>query len=446
MILRFAPMECSSGQEVATAASASSQRSLLSLARMSGTVVDWLGTFGWITPALPIDHVGASRHGGRVFFACEDVADVLNGVGSLVTFFAYQEPNGLGAMDVRPAIVVPTRPGYAQPASLQALPDLDTAANGMAASDYLRRSRRRRFPISHQQALANAHDALYNAIWQATLPIASMDTEWSHSEMTKRIVKTLYKAAQPVELLSQPWDQAAQQIQENAIHNFASSCGEKPWFFEVDLAPAVCALAWETIQASTFRPRPDFEELEKVCTGQYEDLMDVLLMEKAIWAATSAVLGEAVPVNKISKILLSTHQGAFNLVMSYSKPATDSEKVELFMQCWLNHSMERIGWSLNSAAICTQEIVESLFQALVAPFGEKHPFSCVPAALTRRIGRPPSEWPFLREAVKVLFETWARTGCGEASAKRRRCADIAASDNGLAAAAAGHTARRGHRK
>mmetsp|Transcript_27090 Transcript_27090/g.59011 ORF Transcript_27090/g.59011 Transcript_27090/m.59011 type:complete len:118 (+) Transcript_27090:3-356(+) len=56
--------------------------------------------------------------------------------------------------------------------------------------------------------------------------------------------------------------------------------------------------------------------------------------------------------------------------------------------------------------VLTLEAVVRLFQNLVAPYGEDHPFSCVPALLTQKIGRPPRSWPFLRRVAKQLLRSW----------------------------------------
>merc|ERR1719507_1841328 len=67
----------------------------------------------------------------------------------------------------------------------------------------------------------------------------------------------------------------------------------------------------------------------------------------------------------------------------------------------------------------TVDVVHRLFQNLIAPFGEDHPYSCVPPKLTEGIGRPSSSWPFLRQSVVQLFRSWGmvpkggREGDGE---------------------------------
>merc|ERR1719221_814462 len=80
----------------------------------------------------------------------------------------------------------------------------------------------------------------------------------------------------------------------------------------------------------------------------------------------------------------------------------------------------------NSERIVTHDSVVQLFQNLLAPFGEEHPFSCIPAALTLNIGRPPSDWPFIRQNANKLFANWGQQAngggisAGRAPAERRR--------------------------
>merc|ERR1712194_860745 len=61
-----------------------------------------------------------------------------------------------------------------------------------------------------------------------------------------------------------------------------------------------------------------------------------------------------------------------------------------------------------SPKLLSQEAIVLLFQHLLAPFGDEHPFSCVPAALTQRIGRPPRDWPFLWNEARRLCLTWGQ--------------------------------------
>merc|ERR1711982_128776 len=97
----------------------------------------------------------------------------------------------------------------------------------------------------------------------------------------------------------------------------------------------------------------------------------------------------------------------------------DLARVENFTKKWLEDSMNRAWGSIDQ---CGEKLSEGnvarLFQNLVAPFGDDHPFSCIPGALTEKIGRPPRDWAYIRQAVKNLFSSWQRHSGG--SSKKRK--------------------------
>ena len=85
--------------------------------RIRGTVEAWFEKFGWIQvqrslhfsscsdvceASQEIDHPDVERNQGKIYLLAEDVQEDLPGVGCAVTFFLYQDANGLGAMNVRP--------------------------------------------------------------------------------------------------------------------------------------------------------------------------------------------------------------------------------------------------------------------------------------------------------------------------------------------------------
>merc|ERR1712194_756047 len=101
--------------------------------------------------------------------------------------------------------------------------------------------------------------------------------------------------------------------------------------------------------------------------------------------------------------------------------------VELFTRNWMENSMSRAWQAIeNSPKLLSQETIVRLFQHLLAPFGDEHPFSCVPAALTQRIGRPPRDWPYLWNEARRLCLSWGQPASAPVShtlpprKKRRR--------------------------
>lgn len=70
--------------------------------RVTGSITEWKGKFGWIVPDAPIMHPEARMKGGRIYMSQEDVLEVISGVGAEVSFYVYSDGAGLGALHVVP--------------------------------------------------------------------------------------------------------------------------------------------------------------------------------------------------------------------------------------------------------------------------------------------------------------------------------------------------------
>lgn len=64
---------------------------------VTGTVVSWKGTHGFITPDDVIDHPKASLKDGKIYVSASDVLTGELNVGDLVNFHVYEDKSGLGA-------------------------------------------------------------------------------------------------------------------------------------------------------------------------------------------------------------------------------------------------------------------------------------------------------------------------------------------------------------
>merc|ERR1711920_782432 len=100
---------------------------------------------------------------------------------------------------------------------------------------------------------------------------------------------------------------------------------------------------------------------------------------------------------------------------------------------WANESMNRAWGAIPDAeTILTQDVAETLFRTLLAPFGDEDPFSCVPQIFTETIGRPPTDWAFIGQALREVFSQW---GPGGGASKKKRKADSQVEWAGAAAPA-----------
>eukprot|EP00931_Biecheleriopsis_adriatica_P043974 TRINITY_DN25126_c0_g1_i1.p1 TRINITY_DN25126_c0_g1~~TRINITY_DN25126_c0_g1_i1.p1 ORF type:complete len:486 (-),score=127.22 TRINITY_DN25126_c0_g1_i1:25-1482(-) len=400
-------------------AGVSQPRKLVSTKRVQGTILDWRGKFGWVQAAQPIDHPDAERTGGKIYLAAEDVQEELQGIGAAVTFFVYVDGNGLGAMNVRPstkeavtkAVSTPVATeGAGAPAGGAGKGEAKAAQGSVSYGGGYSPSKPAAPVASQETVLENVHKVLNKSLWKATKKVAHMDKDWDHNELFKRVLKYIYKGAQAPELMTLPWDQAATQFVESSMQGYSAACGDKPWFFDLDLAPSFGMAFWEIHEGSG--QRASWQQVESALNGKYEEIMDACLLEKAIWDSAGLLVKEESVRNKLYKALKSGHDNAFKEAMNDPRPMPDLERVEVFTRAWVESSMGKAWSALETGGLMTPENLVWLFQDLLAPFGEEHPFSCVPAVLTQQIGRPPREWPYLDEAVRQFFLGWHGGGQG----------------------------------
>eukprot|EP00927_Polykrikos_kofoidii_P023005 TRINITY_DN21312_c2_g1_i1.p1 TRINITY_DN21312_c2_g1~~TRINITY_DN21312_c2_g1_i1.p1 ORF type:complete len:532 (+),score=91.77 TRINITY_DN21312_c2_g1_i1:25-1596(+) len=402
-------------------------RVLLTTCRVEGTVVDWTGGFGWVAPAEPIEHRFFARQGGKLFLAAEDLQHEL-AVGSRVkvSFFVYADVDVVGAMEVQ------RLENSNSPAQIPFTSDKPIGFSG----DLLRLKRMsgrgkggkprhrhgRRSQSQRVDVVAKATHVLYSHIWEDAEQIMHLEDEWSHLELSKRVSKYFCKATQMPGLLKMPWDEVVKHVLRNSMPRYAAGCSEKLWFFEFDIAPALCSGMCELVSAMEVGHRGFYQAVKRLTISEYERIMDELLLDKAIWEATVNIIDENWVGNKVFKVLqqarasaLSKSANAGNSCVSDGR-STDSlvsealSQVECFLESWVTETVYKLGSLIDDpVAELSQSCFLRLFQYLIAPFGKDHPFSCVPAEFTASIGRPPHDWDVLQDIVESCFEDRERT-------------------------------------
>lgn len=70
--------------------------------KITGSILDWKGSFGWIRPDVQIDHPEARKNGGKIYLSTSDVEAEIEGIGSQVSFYVYADGSGLGAANCGP--------------------------------------------------------------------------------------------------------------------------------------------------------------------------------------------------------------------------------------------------------------------------------------------------------------------------------------------------------
>lgn len=79
-------------------------RSRITEVAVTGEVLEWKGTFGWLKPHVEIQHEKAKLRGGKIFLHGGDLQGELKSVevGAVLQFHIYEDPSGLGAEEAQP--------------------------------------------------------------------------------------------------------------------------------------------------------------------------------------------------------------------------------------------------------------------------------------------------------------------------------------------------------
>jgi len=262
-------------------------------------------------------------------------------------------------------------------------------------------------------------DAIHQEVAKAVAPIAHLETTWSEQEIVKRIVRYISKAASSTDLYAMPWEQGTRALIETAMQGYSAACQDKDWFFEIELAPAFGVAAWEIVRAKG-RPNIPYPKLQALVLQEYEESLDGVLLTRALIDGTHQTFQNEAVSKKVYNALQKTYQPALDEVLADQTVSDDLQRVERFTRKWVEDSMQRAWAAIDGGATMNEEKVTQLFRNLVAPYGDKHPFSCIPGVLTERIGRPPREWQFIGQMVKELFEAWQQGISTTKAAKRRK--------------------------
>lgn len=271
----------------------------------------------------------------------------------------------------------------------------------------------------HSAVVNKIHELLYREVGEAVDAVIEMETVWSQSEMTRRIVRYIWNSCKNEDLQGQPWRECVKNLVSAAMSSYSGACQEKEWFFEIQLIPAFISASQELLRSN--RARPSIDMLEELVTVEYENKLDQILLVKAMWDATRQTFrdNDAV-VNKVYAAVHKTYDLALTEAVEPNQAIRDDVRMERFMNRWINESMQRCWNSVeNSERVITEHSVVKLFGNLVAPFGDDHPFSCIPQVFYD-VDRPSRQWPYIRHATRKMFDAWARDVAAPSSKRRRK--------------------------
>mmetsp|Transcript_25452 Transcript_25452/g.58652 ORF Transcript_25452/g.58652 Transcript_25452/m.58652 type:complete len:325 (+) Transcript_25452:150-1124(+) len=277
-------------------------------------------------------------------------------------------------------------------------------------------------------------DAVLSAVWNQlhadveamVAPIAHLEKRWPQHELTKRIVRYIYKAISAPMLSTMPWKAACAYAIERALQPLNNACNEADWFFEIDLLPVLTKAVWEVL--SRIDSEVTFRQVQEEAYNVYHHVMDEVLLQKGMWQAVEDTFGGQKERSKVFNALARTYQDALQGAKSDVGPpdgnAPDKNRecamVRAFFKRWLEDSMNRV-WNIEYAdRLFTPPAVQELFQRLLSPFGEENGFSCVPSELTTLSGPPPPTWGYVATAVQELFKKWDMVFRGSGPKRGRR--------------------------
>mmetsp|Transcript_19035 Transcript_19035/g.44419 ORF Transcript_19035/g.44419 Transcript_19035/m.44419 type:complete len:321 (-) Transcript_19035:45-1007(-) len=280
--------------------------------------------------------------------------------------------------------------------------------------------------ISHSQLWTQ----LYTDVEAIVEPVAHLEKKWTQQELTKRLVRYIFKGVTSPAMETMPWREACQHAIQRAMQPIIAACNEADWFFQIDLLPVLTNTVWTVLSVAD--AEVTFRQVQEESYNEYHRCVDELLLTKGIWRAVEdTFVGDKVQskvFNALSKTYGDALQGAKCDIgpPEGKRPSGEDSKtrefalVRAFFKRWVEDSMNRV-WSIENAdRLFTPKNVCILFQRLLLPFGEEDGFSCVPAELTAIAGPPPPTWGFVGTAVNDLFRKWDRAFSGPAPKRSRR--------------------------
>ena len=226
------------------------------------------------------------------------------------------------------------------------------------------------------------------------------------ADMSRRIVRHVYKAARRLLQQDLSHSDGLDFFVRDVFGQLSRMHKDDFWFCDMDVS-FVLWMVWKRL----FSDSQEYHDHQAriAFATKYAELVEQLLLDKALWRCASQHLPwEADLQIRLYRALWKSH------VQAYARAREEAglshvERVECFMRLWLEYMMHKIySWPrvlqdrVRSRLMNTYAVLH-LLEELVVPFGSEHPFSCVPAKLTKPVGRPARDWRFLEELVVKYF-------------------------------------------
>ena len=266
-------------------------------------------------------------------------------------------------------------------------------------------------------SLHKIHKELCQNVAEVVDRVSHLEHKWEPNEMTRRIVRWFYKSASNENLRRQCMAECVKNFVDVAMQGYSAACQDTDWFFVIDLIPSLTAAA-SALLIGTRERGVSYDRIEELVEIEYEDRLDIILRSKAMYYAVHKSFNDPTVVTKVYAQVFKCYDVALGEVNGDSRPRDDVERMEQFTKNWANKSMGRC-WNSVGSDVLTKSSVCKLFGNLMAPFGDDHIYSCIPNVFYQDQGRPDRTWPYIREVVNQMFDSW---GLGQSAprAKRRK--------------------------
>ena len=260
---------------------------------------------------------------------------------------------------------------------------------------------------------------LWQVVGEAVSVVAVKESSWTTHDMTRRLVGYIMSAASNKRLQGLSWIHCIKMFVGDAMDRFASACEDKDWFFEIDLVPAFLDSSWAVVQRFSCQ-QTRVPEVKCQVQEIVQDKLDAVVLTKAISLATRATFKDDCVVHKVISCLRKTHDIVSREVADLADGRMLGSLTQCFVQRWIVESMHRCWTSVGSEAPLqlNEASVIGLFEKLVIPFGDDHPYTCIP--LGRGEERPQKDWLFIRGVVSSMFDAWNKDSCGSANKRKRK--------------------------
>jgi hypothetical protein len=217
------------------------------------------------------------------------------------------------------------------------------------------------------------------------------------------------------------------------MNGYSGACGEKDWFLQIDIVPAVCCAAWEILASSGQARQVSGDALQQEVADSIYAELDLHLIRKAVRQSVEETCSDDTIRSKLDRALTKSMQPALEKVLGSTAfqqarqrfdERNDLKLVENFAKEWIEEVANRIwGTYENNPDLDLEGTLTALFQRLVAPFGVESEFTCIPGVLCGRIGRPPPDWDHIPKVVDQVVNKW--NGGSQGPAKKRKKEDDA---------------------